>query len=68
MFLGAGWGEVGVAVVQRSTNSCKRLLTGPFLLNPSLWYHFWPCRFFGTQFESVPTIKMDTEKYSAGLS
>ena len=26
---------------------------------------FWPCQL---QFQSVPTIKMDTEKYSVGLS
>ena len=32
MFLGAGWGEVGVAVVQRSTNSSKRLLKGSFFV------------------------------------
>ena len=25
---------------------------------------FWPCKLLGTQFQSVPTIKMDTEKYS----
>ena len=25
---------------------------------------FWPCQLLGTQFQSVPTIKMDTEKYS----